>query len=1094
MAVMILAGNPRDGSTGSGADTIDDGGISGFQIEARQGSSIFVAGEDPETGPNLLLGQYMTSHQVTDSEGHTTTEYVSRLYEAWHLWEDVTIPATEELVTASVGVFRSAHSYTHKTYATKDSLLAWLRDWTPPIASQWANLYQLALNYQPHIRYNEMMADRSASGQVFNCFEAGGPRFHTELLTLLDAGTSVGLVMAMDAELFNYPVGAYNWDLYIIASSGSTHESFKPKLRLYTIKKHMLNHVMGASLQLTDGTSVVFNWRPDLARYELRYQKISEIASTAASIGNIGDSSLLFGDLPGLQTVTICRDDSNNIYVVGAQGSTVIGNAKYFILTGFKYLGNYDWEPAQAMNLGSLSDHDAKVNNVAMTWIPGLGATGGLLAIASSRRHGKWAIRQQVLTTVNAGWVMGTTGIVANELTATHDPTPQPAANLRPMNVTGTGMDILRCGQSGKVQIPTFYPCYPNATEQFHGVLTSVIDTNGVATKPTIVSPSRLVLENDPNGKSRAVWMQSPVFDRYANMTAGYLQVRNTIDNALYRALDFTTFNITNFPSFETLQANSTWDIIWDASRNKFWIYYVDSQNPRMVRKVSYDPEANVLDPSIQFTPSSLGPSGSRIVALRAPRGRIDNRCVLVDVAMLDGALQPLDLIVLRDLSMNHAPDAPTVDPVASFNATAQKEITWNFSDLDSGDLPIAQDVEVRRVDTGSTVFTSGKVAVFLVEGSKYRYNIPANALNNDTGYQLRVRAYDAVDTTGVWSNWTSFSTSGTGGHVTITAPETDNEPLNVSHITLSWSYTNDNPAIVQNGYRVRVYNNDTNVLEQDTGILTGIETTREITGLASNVHHRVEVAVRGSDGQLSGSAVRLVFPDYSNPSIPTILGIASPGAVEIRITNPPPIGENPVTVSNQISRKESDQPDSTYIIIGTAPVNGTFYDRTVASGTNYTYRARGVAGSGATGPWSDTVTVIATLRGMWLSIPGDTAFREVSFPYGGVGRSETMDVSKTGMQYVGRRYPVYDIGEARAEALTVTTQIPGLRENSGFNTQLAAARRFGREGEIVLYRDGRGRKMYAILGGWTLTDTEQGSVDVAFTLTRVDYNEAITT
>jgi hypothetical protein len=265
-------------------------------------------------------------------------------------------------------------------------------------------------------------------------------------------------------------------------------------------------------------------------------------------------------------------------------------------------------------------------------------------------------------------------------------------------------------------------------------------------------------------------------------------------------------------------------------------------------------------------------------------------------------------------------------------------------------------------------------------------------------------------------------------------------------------------------------------------------------------VHHRIEVSVRGTDNSVSGGGIRIVYPDYNNPSIPTILTVPTDGTIDVRITNPPPTGENPVTVSNQVSRKLAGALDATYVIIGTTSVNGTYSDQSVASGQEYTYRVRGVSGTGAVGGWSAESTATAALAGMWISIPNEPAYGTIQFPLGGVGRQESADIAKTTQQFVGREYPITDFGTAKVQALAIQTQILGPGENDTIaagqptanSRQVAAARRLGSDPVVILYRDQRGRKMYATVSGFSMVDIEQGSYDVTMTLNRVDYDESI--
>jgi hypothetical protein len=139
-------------------------------------------------------------------------------------------------------------------------------------------------------------------------------------------------------------------------------------------------------------------------------------------------------------------------------------------------------------------------------------------------------------------------------------------------------------------------------------------------------------------------------------------------------------------------------------------------------------------------------------------------------------------------------------------------------------------------------------------------------------------------------------------------------------------------------------------------------------------------------------------------------------------------------------------------------------------------------------GGWSPVSTTQIKFSGKWISKPVDHAGTVVQFPYGGVGTQHAVDRAKTAMQYVGRQYPVYDVGESRAETVTVTTTIDGADPNAAAQHSLAES--VGRNADIVLYRDGRGRKFYAMPSDWSETDDYMGSYKLSFTLNRVDYAE----
>lgn len=144
---------------------------------------------------------------------------------------------------------------------------------------------------------------------------------------------------------------------------------------------------------------------------------------------------------------------------------------------------------------------------------------------------------------------------------------------------------------------------------------------------------------------------------------------------------------------------------------------------------------------------------------------------------------------------------------------------------------------------------------------------------------------------------------------------------------------------------------------------------------------------------------------------------------------------------------------------------------------------------SGTTSGWSNEVTGGIKLSGAWIHQPGQEADGLV-LPYGGVGRTQALDRAKTSLQFVGREYPVYDVGEARAESIQITSQI--IVEDGDVETKADRLRDIGRDADLVLFRDGRGRKMYCMPSDWSMTDLDMGAYEVSFLLNRVDYDEAL--
>lgn len=143
-----------------------------------------------------------------------------------------------------------------------------------------------------------------------------------------------------------------------------------------------------------------------------------------------------------------------------------------------------------------------------------------------------------------------------------------------------------------------------------------------------------------------------------------------------------------------------------------------------------------------------------------------------------------------------------------------------------------------------------------------------------------------------------------------------------------------------------------------------------------------------------------------------------------------------------------------------------------------------------AFGPWSNEVTASTRFSGTWINDPDNPAETVIRLRYGGVGRQNSRDRAKTALQFVGRSFPVYDVGDARAQSLNVDAVLSS--EDGDAEQQMAMLEQLIGDGEVILYRDARGRKMYAMGTDFQAEDLEMGSYHVTFLLNRVDFDESI--
>lgn len=963
MGIITVLSDPNDGtleaSTWKHTGGVENSNLD-FEDDARRGEgAIQEPGDQAETGQRIQVGgqKWNSGDQTNRMEGFVQ-------FTPAHGFVVPAEGGLQEVVTAALRVSRKQLRYTSpndSNFGAADSLGIWTRDWTGELSgSQWFDLMAISgqgtgSNYQPEAELSAWVKDRTDSG-IF--YEGGGEAFWTKVRDHLAANQSIGHVLLTWTSTQTYP-GVYIWTVNLASANDVlTAPKYHPNLITRTQRQHALNGVGGASIQMTDGTAVFLRYDSATKRYNLYYQKVNSttpvlitfLRGKVGATDNSSGAAQYFGAEPGFQSYGLTRDDSNNIYVVGPRGNPQTGTygQKVANSCALRYDGNYTWSLFTQNTVGDnalspTDTHRGYINNCVPVWIPGGPFPSGRLGLVHSRRDGQWGRYQTGLFIQNAGWNLGTPGATRGNAVAYAGDDSAVTGWWRSYNSSGSNLDAFRDGST--VRIAGAIAGLGNDDLERSGGLVSSVGTNNSVGPLSLVSASVATNSpHDPDAKMRALWLGEGS-QYWAAARYGHIQVLRKSDGAIYRQIDMPSNNVAGFPARSVLQKSQAWDVIWDSNDSQWiWMYFRSASNPRIINKVRWNYTTGQLDAPFQFTASPLGASGSEIVAIRVPRQQVDARCVLVDVAMQDGAGSPTALITLRDTTMNKSAKAPVVDAVSSFNAASNKTVDWTFQDSNSSDFATFQDVEVRNVATGAMSHSATHVTAVVVDATtkRYRYTIPANALTNDASYQIRIRSYDSVDFPSDWSDWKQFSTTTTGGTVLITEPATDNAPLNRATLTVRWTYTNTTPSVLQTGYRVRAFNNATGSSVYDSTMLTSTATTHVVTGLTSDIEYRIEVTIRDSNSQTSGAGMRLVTPDFNNPSLPTIVPLSLPGHIEIRVTNPPPTGDNPVTVKNQIARKEATEPEEAYVVIGECPTNGVYQDWTVASGVEYTYKARG--------------------------------------------------------------------------------------------------------------------------------------------------------
>jgi hypothetical protein len=427
---------------------------------------------------------------------------------------------------------------------------------------------------------------------------------------------------------------------------------------------------------------------------------------------------------------------------------------------------------------------------------------------------------------------------------------------------------------------------------------------------------------------------------------------------------------------------------------------------------------------------------------------------------------------------LNSPPNAPTLSPVANFDATTAKTLSWTFSDPNQGDSQSAYQLQIVDTGTGQTVLDTGKVG-----STSQSYTLAANTLQNGKRYQWRVMVWDQQNAQSPWSSYSTFETAA-APTVSITSPSAGGI-VATSSVTPQWSYS-DPAGNQQATYQVQLLDAANNVL-WDSGQQSDPQgTVRALTvgqTLQNNTTYKVKVIVTNAKGIQATSSTITFSTSFTPPAVPTLTATPQNGYMHLAITNPTPSGSQPTVAYNDIYRREAGT--STWIRIATnIPNNGTYDDYAVASGKQYDYKATAVGNNGTS---SDSAVASAsiTLSGVWLHDPLNPAGTVRNFRLQERNRTVQTNYAQTMMQFEGRQLPVADIAGQMTQQVQVTISC-----TSGSGDLDALYSLIGRQ-TTLLYRDQRGRRIFGVVSAIPETEEWWGA-SVQLTIQAVSYSEVV--
>lgn len=417
---------------------------------------------------------------------------------------------------------------------------------------------------------------------------------------------------------------------------------------------------------------------------------------------------------------------------------------------------------------------------------------------------------------------------------------------------------------------------------------------------------------------------------------------------------------------------------------------------------------------------------------------------------------------------LNVAPGTPSQLSVNHFDARESAVFAWRFNDDEPNDTQKAYQMEI--IDGSSLIYTSG-----MVSSAVSQHTLPANTLTNPNQYQWRVKTWDSADVESPWSNYSSFFTSQKPTVSITNLSEGETFPLNL--LTLEW-VINDPENEGQSAYRVQLTDLSDNVLYDTEKVASITGRKRKLDYILENdTDYKVKLTLWDTRNVASSEEVVSFHVAYSTPATPLISVYSATGHVVIEVDNPVPVEPQPEVTSNQLFKKI----DGEWVKVSE---NTTFYrDYEIACGEPYQYKSRAVGSNGIYVD-SESVTISSEFSGVWLHEVNDPEGTVYQFKYDGGGRSSLWEVEGVQMQFAGRKNVVTQTTEFEHDSISFTLDLVTKEEES----RLAS---IVKSGNIVCYRDRRGRLMYGVFLKLPVSDERYGQ-RASLELTRIDYKEGV--
>jgi hypothetical protein len=504
----------------------------------------------------------------------------------------------------------------------------------------------------------------------------------------------------------------------------SSETSLDPTMVVSTLPRSTLYEVLGAQVQLSDGTWAVLESDGSTGpTISLRHVNTAGTATTKATIP-IGTTASTFvagtagGALStGAQQLALIRDDSDNLYVIGRQGGTTNNVAVKAYTKGV----GYTWT-AQTLVGGALPGSNMDPTNFAAAWHS---VGGGTIAVLISRctsdgYRGTNSEMSWAILAANAALAgMGTLIRASSIAVGTFVPTISTAQWITHTNDTGTGLDVCalsstkgvvhtwsRRNRLGALQPTTKARYILNSSGTgFDSVFYDVPETSAGTWGVKTASGKLRVIPVD----SDTCVVVSADSDSLWGLTVAVIRNSGTSSSwTLLGRVRLGNESLATMPSAATLAESAAWDATLVTGPQKVWVYYFDTANGRRLMRTGVSLQSYTATREEVEVNAAVGASGSTNHAIRVARGTATPRRNLITVANRTSG-GTLSTVYIVD-TPNEAPTAPTLATRANFDAGTAATFNWTFNDPDVGDTQTAFELDI-NTSVGVDVYDTGQLS-----------------------------------------------------------------------------------------------------------------------------------------------------------------------------------------------------------------------------------------------------------------------------------------------------------------------------------------------------------------------------------------------